>query len=1488
MAGELVPRVFTALEASEVAHLVVDHDPETPRTVVLLPADEAAADAGVVALVECLHGLPNSIRSALKRAGDSAAYLSDDRLQGLAELIQNADDLGATEATIVVDSLGSRLLFSHNGAPLTLHDVWALAIPWLSLKAADEEKLGRFGIGLKTLHSLSDVLEVYQGHFRVRFSSDTIQPLNEHIGWPQADSSMTTFAVPFTPDSVDSGDAARWLRQWDDAGLVFLRHLSKVRLVDESGHEIVRLQLEPDPEDTLELPGGRTSRHRVTATDGRQWLVYHRSAASPAEVERVGKAQGARTPVAFAFALFEGDTGHIHVGLPVRPVGLPFRVLAQFDPQPSRRDIADTDWNAALVPLLSDLWRDAALDVFQLAPAQGWRIVPTTAEFEADERTTGRLRTRLSEDLLRRARIEFAAALTLDDAGTRYGLNALAYEAAELTPVLSREDVRLVSGRPGVLAESVRSSDDRWREVLADLRAVGAATPTLVSITDASVLLDDDRRSPAFLAHLLAVAIEAGLGAALDARTCLVLDSGARVPPLSRVGLAVLLPQEPDPLWELLGIGARLDPAFTSQPQWTVIRDWLNERKWLRSAATSADALHVLADAGKAGTALEPPLSDAQVDGLRRALETIPEAERPALGTGLGQAVEVEAVKYDASGQRQAVHARPCDAYFIEREATAWVVAAGKTPGLTWIDRRYSDKIRTDGSPDSIGAQRLFRLLGAEVAPRVTSHPANESRLSNYRPGVPISAAGSPERRGEALRHLQATYTLEDWIAPDLDAVLKSIAKEKDAAQQRRRVRAVLGTLARAWDRLGRFARVTAATPYYSWYDRGLVDAWWISSAAAIAWLPSEQGKATAPDQLRIKSSATVALYGDDPERYLNPAVDIVTYHEVLARIGVAGDPTAAELIQKLEEIRADTNSASKTAEDLAAPLYQALAAQVRGHRLGDQPASTARKAFGRGDGLIATRGGWRRPSVVLTGPPIFGDMRDFVPSVSGTDALWALLTIQRPAAQDARGVLGELARKKSLKSDEKLIMLEALRLLVGAPGSELTKLRRAAVWVGDRWERRRPVYATRNALIAQVLKRRVPIWSPGGSLTQLDPLVDAYKLTRLDAPHGQVLDPDDATYHANLTQVFSRAVVNLRADLALSDPTAEQSLRVSWDELAALSVKQLPRLQVRLLEPAYGLDETVELDTWLDLAAGVFYIADDAAIGSPSSGAYAIASVFDGDTRRIAHDWVAAWSVALEGHREEEITTAARLDAELMKVRDERGEQLLRELAEHTNDRRAKIKVAPDATRRAPVTTIKTAEAKPKPTRQLVDPDGLILKNEDGEIVGGTPAALDEPAGRMPTTPSGKPRDPDASHPRRPSVDGGRGIRNYTDEERESAGLALVRRVLGGDEEQIVDIRHQRNVGADAIDNLENFFELKVYAGPIPETVSLTSSEFQRAQQTEKFFLVVVGNVERGGLDPEVRIITDPLHQLTMLPQGSVNLGGIRNAKALRYTFEA
>ena len=72
-----------------------------------------------------------------------------------------------------------------------------------------------------------------------------------------------------------------------------------------------------------------------------------------------------------------------------------------------------------------------------------------------------------------------------------------------------------------------------------------------------------------------------------------------------------------------------------------------------------------------------------------------------------------------------------------------------------------------------------------------------------------------------------------------------------------------------------------------------------------------------------------------------------------------------------------------------------------------------------------------------------------------------------------------------------------------------------------------------------------------------------------------------------------------------------------------------------------------------------------------------------------------------------------------------------------------------------------------------------------------------------------------------------------YSQEDKEDVGMELARMILSSDDNEIVDIRNQRGVGADAIDRLRNYYELKVSAGAEPDQVTLTSSEVKRALNT-------------------------------------------------------
>ena len=96
--------------------------------------------------------------------------------------------------------------------------------------------------------------------------------------------------------------------------------------------------------------------------------------------------------------------------------------------------------------------------------------------------------------------------------------------------------------------------------------------------------------------------------------------------------------------------------------------------------------------------------------------------------------------------------------------------------------------------------------------------------------------------------------------------------------------------------------------------------------------------------------------------------------------------------------------------------------------------------------------------------------------------------------------------------------------------------------------------------------------------------------------------------------------------------------------------------------------------------------------------------------------------------------------------------------------------------------------------------------------------------------------------------------------------------------------ITTQQDFDCKVIDDLRNFYELKVHGGEIPDQIRLQDSEIQRAYETENFFLVLVGNVEASGAPTEVRVITDPVNKLNRSVTGHITFTAVRSAKSFQY----
>jgi hypothetical protein len=515
--------------------------------------------------------------------------------------------------------------------------------------------------------------------------------------------------------------------------------------------------------------------------------------------------------------------------------------------------------------------------------------------------------------------------------------------------------------------------------------------------------------------------------------------------------------------------------------------------------------------------------------------------------------------------------------------------------------------------------------------------------------------------------------------------------------------------------------------------------------------------------------------------------------------------------------------------------------------------------------------------------------MYPFAPEINGVEALWSLLRIQRPGIEDAKTVLRKLSSEPCLNMEKRLVMLESLRILSAARPTQLGGLKRSRLWVGDRWERKRPVYAVANPLVAEALKGRIPIWDPGGSLGQVESLIEPLGLMRIDPSQSRVLDKQDAIEDPVLTRIYNRAVANMRADLALSDPGAEASLTVSWDDLAGYQICLLPTIRVQLAMTVADKPLTLDVNAWLETQSGTLYLTEFDAAGRLTSGAYAIAAVFTGGTRSIAHAWVVAWSEAHAGHEAEKVATAASEAAERRRQRDEADDARLREFAARSKQKRSRSRTGGkklgdgDSAEGKP----SVVDSPPLPTRNLIDTARLTIRGGDGTIINADRNSVTVTT-RDPTKKPAGLKDPDPKNRKNSPQTPRRSPANYTEVEKEDAGMEVVRQVLGLDIEEMIDIRNQHNVGADAVDELRNFFELKVHAGDIPDRIRLQDSEVERAFETEDFFLVLVGNVEAGGPPTEVRVITDPLNNLSRTLAGHITLSGVRAAKSFQYFVDA
>ncbi len=314
---------------------------------------------------------------------DLLGQLYSERTHFIFELIQNAEDAGATE--LAFELFADRLELRHDGRPFTEADVRGVCGVGKSGKSADLTAIGQFGIGFKSVYAYTKSPHVYSAgdngageHFRIE---NYVRPFPAES--PPLPSAGTLFVFPFDHDDVPAAAAAREiaaaLTAIQPRILLFLGNIGRLRV---GGAGVPASVIE-----RLVVAGPGARRQVTLSRDGRrseEWLAWHRQA------EGLGRPA---PPVEIAFRAAGGrlvpvDSSPLTVFFPTeKETFLGFLVQGPYRTTPARDNIPGHDpSNQVLVRetarLLCDVLRslrdDGLLtaDVLTALPVDAARFPP--------------------------------------------------------------------------------------------------------------------------------------------------------------------------------------------------------------------------------------------------------------------------------------------------------------------------------------------------------------------------------------------------------------------------------------------------------------------------------------------------------------------------------------------------------------------------------------------------------------------------------------------------------------------------------------------------------------------------------------------------------------------------------------------------------------------------------------------------------------------------------------------------------------------------------------------------------------------------------------------------------------------------------------------------------------------------------------------------------------------------------------------------------
>ncbi len=298
--------------------------------------------------------------------------LYPDRAHFIYELLQNAEDAGATEAAFTLEN--NSVSFEHDGRPFSKEDVWGITNIGKGTKRDEEDKIGRFGVGFKAVFAYSEAPHIWSPTFSFGIS-DLVLPtaINSRPDLGKNTRFEFPFNNPKKKSQVAYAEIEAGLEELAETTLLFLSHLRSIRWQIEQtpSGEILRIQHSDNHIEVVKKTGNKTtsSSHFLRFSRSVEGLEkQHVSVAFALDYLPDTTAYEHKNPLARQFKIVAASPGVVAVSFPAgkETSGLRFHLHAPFVPELSRASIKDTPANEPLFNQLAGLSASSLRTVHEL------------------------------------------------------------------------------------------------------------------------------------------------------------------------------------------------------------------------------------------------------------------------------------------------------------------------------------------------------------------------------------------------------------------------------------------------------------------------------------------------------------------------------------------------------------------------------------------------------------------------------------------------------------------------------------------------------------------------------------------------------------------------------------------------------------------------------------------------------------------------------------------------------------------------------------------------------------------------------------------------------------------------------------------------------------------------------------------------------------------------------------------------------------------